>query len=1566
MGKRLETLEVAIEAQDKKYREALKRDQAETSKVVKGINAELKRIQSPITDNPALKKVQLLQARVRKMIDDAIPAEAKRMTEYANRASEAAGLIRKTAGYQELEKQIRGAETELEKLTEKQKELIGSGRGPKLSQSYKELGASLEKTRKRISELKQEKKALEDSGQDLQLRSSINDMADTLDRERERYNALIKMAANARNKGVKSGVAKDPTLPEKYVAYDEWSKNSNAPLLGEAIQSSERKIQELETKLEKLMQKESSWIPTEQMKAINREIDAQQRKLSELNEQKLKMDTSGEIYQESAAWRNLQQAIENAEIQLDQYKMKRQEMKSSGTMYESAVPGFAENSGLRRTQAVMDYAKNTTLNELMDRLKKATMFFGVFGSAARNAAFIVQKSFSGARAVMNAVTSVIKKVSGAFGALIQRFRNGNPEIRKTRDAMGGIQGSGRGLAGILRTIGISAKFMFASFLIRTGMEAIKTGMQNVAGYCDRTNASISSLISGMNQFKNQAGAAFAPILNTIAPILDTLISYLTAATTAIAHFFAALTGQSTVTIAKRVNTDYAASLNGTAAAAGNAAGAMEDYKRSILGFDEINKLDDTSSSGSGGGGGGAGGSGSLFDTVEVESAYKDLANKVKSFFQDMFKPMQNAWKTYGAATIDAWKSALDETLTLVEEIGKSFVNVWKNGTGEKVCGNILQILTNIGTSIGNIAEAFKNAWTKDNVGTEIVQNLADAFNTCLTHVKNISKHFSNWTGTLNLTPLLKSIQDMAKALSPFSNAVGTGLENFFTDVLIPVGNWTLGEKGLPRFLTVTSDLVSKISWDKLNTQISNLMKSLTNIGIIVFDSVLDFYEYFLAPMVNWTLSTALPELAGILNNLLSTVDWQSLSGALSNFWNAISPFAQSVGNGLINFISDLAETLAPGISGAVSLLADALNAVADFIQRIPSGVAEGIGAALGAIAEAVLIFKGANMVASIVTDIAGALFGTGSGLIAALAAHPLAAIGAGLATIATALILLADKDTVPKGYEDFYRDLDRISESIDAVNDGVKELMDDSKWKNAGVAEGKYLETTWDNYEKLRDKTEKTNEEKQKMADMAKTLVDSLPELKQYYDEETGYISATKDEVYNLIGAMVQKAQAAAQEKVLTELFEQQLAAQQAQKEALDNYSAALQNAADKDKALQRAIENQQEAMEKGLVTGMESADGMDKYSQAVNAAYDATADANKALKDSKTELDKANSAYENVNGAIADVEESLYGQADAAASAAQSTDQSAESLDKQKGALNDGKGALDNYTKVLGKVPEKKTSTLYLENTKANEGIKVTKAEMGKIPSKIESSVDLDTADAKQEVGMVRNEVQKSTSADLKVTNVSNAVKTTKSTWGKLNPAMQAAMSIVGLSATAKNTRSSWLNMAVTLASKTSIAGLGATASAAKQKWLKSKVTMLTYTAITGLGTTWATLRNFWNGKSLTLSNWTKITGLGWTFSTLANEWYKNGFTVSSWTKLIGLDWTQNQLTRDWGGYVFGIKAMITGLSIAGGLIGKIFGRAEGGILTRTGWRPVQAYAREARPAWVKCSLPVKPALSW
>ena len=170
-----------------------------------------------------------------------------------------------------------------------------------------------------------------------------------------------------------------------------------------------------------------------------------------------------------------------------------------------------------------------------------------------------------------------------------------------------------------------AKLRLLRGIIRSITGAFKEGKENIYQYsvaignidASHMSATMNEYASTLQYVKNSIGAMIAPILAGLLPAIQTLANWFVIATQAVAQFFAALRGQTTYTRAKK----QAAVWGGIADAAGGAAAAAEEYKNTILGFDEIHALNDQNDRGGGGGGGGAAAPnyGDMFEEVPLDT-----------------------------------------------------------------------------------------------------------------------------------------------------------------------------------------------------------------------------------------------------------------------------------------------------------------------------------------------------------------------------------------------------------------------------------------------------------------------------------------------------------------------------------------------------------------------------------------------------------------------------------------------------------------------------------------------------------------------------------------------------------------------------------------------------------------------------------------------------------------------------------------------------------------------------------------------------------------------------------
>lgn len=258
------------------------------------------------------------------------------------------------------------------------------------------------------------------------------------------------------------------------------------------------------------------------------------------------------------------------------------------------------------------------------------------------------------------------------------------------------------------------------------------------------------------------------------------------------------------------------------------ADATKDAAKAAKGYlsplDEINrystqdisstasKTPSTSGSGSGGVGTSLPSAVSNVDygkVAEGETALDKMsksAEKLAKLLKKLWKPFQDAWKKEGKNTIDAANIALSGIAKLAKSVGKSLVEVWTNGTGTTMLTTMLRIAQNVLKTIGNIASGFADAWNKNNVGTQIIQNIADALVVVMQFVEKIAEDTATWAANLDFYPLLESISNLTSTFAPIIEAIGNVLDWIYKNIVLPMLKWVI-EVGLPTVI----NLVSKVA-----------------------------------------------------------------------------------------------------------------------------------------------------------------------------------------------------------------------------------------------------------------------------------------------------------------------------------------------------------------------------------------------------------------------------------------------------------------------------------------------------------------------------------------------------------------------------------------------------------------------------------------------------------------------------------------------------------------------------------------------------------------------------------
>lgn len=426
-----------------------------------------------------------------------------------------------------------------------------------------------------------------------------------------------------------------------------------------------------------------------------------------------------------------------------------------------------------------------SLTSNVDRLRNS---FGSLGGAS-GVANTLQKAFA------NGSKSVSKMASG-FKGLVKSVSSFNKESKK---ASAHTYTFSRMMKDFARNLVL---YGFAMRGIMSVVNAMGTTMWGALN----TN---EQFVASLNNIKANLAVAFMPIYNTILPAINALMSALAGITRIIGSLFASLFGSSYDEMLAQANKLFG-QIKANEEAEKGGADAVKDktkeYKKQLHAVDEINNLTLDQDTG-GSGGGGSGGADTEFEQLEGFGVNVDA---LKKKLEELFQPIKNSWDKYGKGVIDSAKYSFSEIWELIKSIGRSFEEVWLNGTGEQTFDYIFRILTNIFNIIGDIAKALREAWEENNTGTKIVQSLWNSFNNVLEIVERLTRALQDWSRQADFTNLMNSVLNLARAFENLTGSIRDALAPVFDTYLTPSLNF-LTETLIPGAINGISYLVDFFS-----------------------------------------------------------------------------------------------------------------------------------------------------------------------------------------------------------------------------------------------------------------------------------------------------------------------------------------------------------------------------------------------------------------------------------------------------------------------------------------------------------------------------------------------------------------------------------------------------------------------------------------------------------------------------------------------------------------------------------------------------------------------------------
>lgn len=676
---------------------------------------------------------------------------------------------------------------------------------------------------------------------------------------------------------------------------------------------------------------------------------------------KLKQAATGEIpqeeFSESAQKLNnlvaesdkLAEALRNAD---DKAAMLKQQLAEASEASRMSPEGQNIASSLSNEQAKLetmqagfaqakaemgDFANQTT-----SKFAKVKRVLSELGSGVKTTFGMLKDSIG------NALGKAVDKLKAKFSSF------GKSSAKSMKKADNGVH-----------SFGTRLKSIVAGALFFNLISKALTALTNRLGSALLANKTFAK---SFGQVKSNLLTAFQPIYEAILPWLNKLMQALAQVTAQMAQFTASVFG----TTAQKAQ-DNAKALEEQVDATNDTTKATKKAEKALASFDTVQKLTNNSAEDATAG------------TPQFDTDFSATENQMPQWLTDFWKTFQESWAQYGQQTIDSAKNALSALKDMVTSIGRSFMNVWNNGTGVETLNNLQLLLQTILDLIASIATAFTNAWNTGNVGEQMLQSIMNLINTVVQAVTAIGQAFiAAWNDGNAGERLLSALMQMITAVVNLVNSIGqafitawsdAGLgESIFSHILSIITNienaikslaenlqsaWEYNGNGVAIWKSIlkiiddvlggidkmsqaTADWASGLNFEPLVTAFNNFMAALEPVVDLIMNGLAWAWENVLLPLASWTIEDAVPAILNLFAAALQAIYKvvSALAPILQTIWSIIKPIVQFIGFSVISIIEGLTDT--------ITRLGDAISFVLNLISKIGSGIGSGISSLIGA------------------------------------------------------------------------------------------------------------------------------------------------------------------------------------------------------------------------------------------------------------------------------------------------------------------------------------------------------------------------------------------------------------------------------------------------------------------------------------------------------------------------------------------------------------------------------------------------------------------------------------------
>lgn len=455
------------------------------------------------------------------------------------------------------------------------------------------------------------------------------------------------------------------------------------------------------------------------------------------------------------------------------------------------------------------------------------------------------------------------------------------------------------------------------------------GINNLAKYSEKANTTLSALKSSTTQLKNSFATAFMPIINIVTPALIKLMDVIARINTLIAQFFSALSGNNTYIKAKKVQEDYADSLEGTAAAADKAKGSLSS-------LDKLNVLTEQKD---------AGGisAGDMFEEVPIDNKMIELVNRLKNAFGKVAAKVKQFAIIFKDGFIDGIgdvQSRLNTIKNGFDSIKKSLKNIF---TSPDVKSSMDRFAKTFAYALGQIVGSVASIGLT--IGANIIGGIAEYFAGNEDRIKNHLITMFDIGSDINLM-VGEWFDAIAYIFESFAseNGIGTtaGLVGIFSEAFMTIQELT-GSFGRDIIALLTQPIVD--SKDEIKTALDEILHgfdtTISEIKLIIEDwsgFTMQFYNNIISPIIGGItekLKTLLQkhiaplfsvagefltEVGILLGNLWNKIFKPFIKWFTTNIYPVIAPILKKVSGSFTNSFEVIADVIKIGMEALTGLI----------------------------------------------------------------------------------------------------------------------------------------------------------------------------------------------------------------------------------------------------------------------------------------------------------------------------------------------------------------------------------------------------------------------------------------------------------------------------------------------------------------------------------------------------------------------------------------------------------------------------------------------------------------------